>query len=111
MNTTVCNGDAVNITCGFSNADPSLAFPTWRIVRRSDDGSVINNRSFSGNDIFLNMFDGLRWIPDIATEGMNGFLTVGPLNETYNHSSYQCMVTTFFGSDTSGVGTVTVVGM
>ena len=56
MNTTVCNGGIASISCGFVNESTSFV-PNWRIIRRSDDGSVISNMTASANDIISNTND------------------------------------------------------
>ena len=113
MDITVCNGSVANISCGFINGDPNIAVPDWRIIRRSDDGNVISNRSISGSNIINNDNDGLEWVAD-TTSGVNmspnSRLLVGPVDETYNQSSYQCIFTTLSGDIESSIGTLTVAG-
>ena len=112
LDTTVCSGGTVNISCGFIGLDPSTAFPDWIIVR-SDNGSVISTMTISGNDIVLNNVDGLQWVPDLTTGGNNApnsYLMVGPVDETYNQSSYQCRITTIDGTFVSTIGTLTLAG-
>ena len=41
----------------------------------------------------------------------NSRLLVGPVNETYNQSSYQCIFTVGITNIESSVGTLTVAGM
>ena len=114
MDTTVCTGSVANISCGFINGDPNTAVPDWRIVRRSDDGSVISNMTVNGFDIINNNNDGLEWVAD-TTSGVNmspnSRLLVGPVDETYNQSSYQCIFTTINDAVESSIGTLTVAGM
>ena len=110
---TVCSGNTVDISCGFSGATPQTTFPNWRIIRRSNDGSVTSNTTISGNEIITNNDDGLVWVPDTATGGINapnGVLRVGPVDETYNQSSYQCSITSNDSSVVSSMGTFTVIG-
>ena len=113
MDTTVCTGSVANTSCGFINGDPNIAVPNWRIVRRSDDGSVISNMTVSGFYIINNNNDGLEWVAD-TTSGVNtspnSRLVVGPVDETYNQSSYQCIFTTISGAVESSIGTLTVAG-
>ena len=113
MDITVCIGSVVNIPCGFVN-DSANFVPNWRIIRRSNDGSVISIMSVSGSDIVNNVNDGLEWIPD-ATSGLlmspNSRLVVGPVDETDNQSSYQCSFALPGGSVVSSIGTLTVTGM
>ena len=40
----------------------------------------------------------------------NSRLVVGPVDETYNQSSYQCIFTTISGAVESSIGTLTVAG-
>ena len=113
MDTTVCTGSVANISCGFINGDPNSVVPDWRIVRRNNDGSVISNMTVRGIDIIRNTNDDLEWGADL-TSGVNmspnSRLLVGPVNETYNQSSYQCIFTTISGAVESGIGTLTVAG-
>ena len=112
MDTTVCTGSIVNISCGFVN-DSANFLPNWRIIRRSNDGSVISNMTISGSDINNNVNDGLEYIPD-TTSGLlmspNSRLVVGPVDETDNQSSYQCIFALANGKVESSVGTLTVTG-
>ena len=110
--TAVCTGSVVNISCGFVN-DSADFVPNWRIIRRSSDRSVISNMSISGSDIITNVNDGLEWIPDTSSGpsmSPNSRLVVGPVNETDNHSSYQCSFAFASGIVESSVGTLTVTG-
>jgi len=110
---TVCSGRTVDIFCGFSGATPQTVLPDWRIIRRSDDGSVTSNMTIKGDDIITNDYDDLVWIPGTTTGGNNfpdGVLRVGPVNETYNQSSYQCSITSNHSSVVSNTGIVTLAG-
>ena len=113
MDTTVCTGIFANISCGFINGDPNTALPDWEIVRRSDDGSVISNMTITRRNINNNNNDRLKWVPD-TTSGVNmspnSRLLVGPVDETYNQSSYQCVIGTISGDVESSVGILTVAG-
>ena len=113
VDTTVCTGSIVNISCGFVN-DSANFVPNWRIIRRSSDGSVISNMTISASDINDNVNDGLEYIPD-TTSGLlmspNSRLAVGPVDETDNQSSYQCIFALAGGNVESSVGTLTVTGM
>ena len=113
MDTTVRSGDFANISCGFINANPNNVVPNWRIIRRNDDGSVISDTIVSGTDIISNTNDGLQWISDTtsgANLSPNSRLLVGPVNETYNQSSYQCIFASLGGNVESSIGTLTVAG-
>ena len=113
MDATVCTGSVANISCGFINGDPNIVVPNWRIIRRSDDGIVISNTTVSGLDIIYNNIDGLEWVAD-TTSGVNmspnSRLVVGPVDETYNQSSYQCIFSLISGAVDSSIGTLTVAG-
>ena len=109
MDVTVCIRDTTNIPCGYSGVDPTITKPTWRI-NRTDSGSNIvavvniNADNDSGND------DGLVWMIDLTSGPNNAsgsVLVVGPVDETFNQSSYQCI----FGRRMSEAGTITVAGM
>ena len=120
MNVTVCSGTNVEISCGFTGVDDTLSTLlnwSWRIIKRNNDGYVISNETVRVMDINVNRTDGLVFI--IITNDRNGissandsYLSVGPVDDTYNNTSYQCIFTindTIIESDTAG--TVTVIGM
>ena len=70
---------------------------------------VVSNEIINGGDVIRNTTDGLEWIPDLANPN-NSVLRVGPVNETNNQSSYQCIITILSGTVVSEVGTLTVLG-
>ena len=112
QNTTVCMNAMAECDCGFTGINPKYFVPDWRIIFRSDDGSIISNNTYNRDDIIR--LNGLQWIPDITSgdnNGTNSKLLVGPVNMTHNQSSYQCIFTRGQGdSIISSVGTMTVVG-
>ena len=118
MNVTVCSGAKANISCGYGGV-PNLTNvrPSWRIIKRNNNGSVISNETISGKDIFENNNDSLEFLIAISNimnvDIANGsYLSVGPVDDTYNNTSYQCIFTindTIIESDTAG--TITVIGM
>ena len=121
MNVTVCSGTDATISCGFTGvSDPTRTIPnwSWRIIKRSNDGNVISNETVKVMNINGNSTDGLRFTITLSHD-MNGnlsangsYLSVGPVDDTYNNTSYQCIFTindTIIESDTAG--TVTVIGM
>ena len=113
QDTTVCMNAMAECNCGFTGTDPNFIVPDWRIVFRSDDGSVISNDTINGIDILIRLINGLQWLPDLTSgdnNAPNSKLLVGPVNMTHNQSSYQCLFATFSGSVISSVGTITVVG-
>ena len=99
--------------CGFTGANPITTVPSWKIILRNDNGSVVSNITHHGFDITNRHVDGLQWSADLISgdnNSPNSKLLVGPVNKTHNQSSYQCIFTILHGSITSNVGTVTVVG-
>ena len=115
MNVTVCRGTKADISCGYTGVyDPLRASPNWRIIKRNNNGSVISNATVSGMGILNNETDGLKFIIYISN-GNNAdesYLSVGPVDDTYNNTSYQCIFTindNIIESDTAG--TITVIGM
>ena len=100
--------------CGFTGTDPNFVRPNWRIVYRSDDGSIVSNDIIDGDDIVSRLINGLQWVPDLTSgdnNATNSKLLVGPVNMTHNQSSYQCIFPRGLGgSIISSVGTMTVVG-
>ena len=114
QDTTVCMNIIAECDCGFAGTDPHAISPDWRIVLRSDDGSIISNNTIDGGDIENRLINGLQWEPDLTSgdsNASNSKLLVGPVNMTHNQSSYQCIFD-LVRSDTviSSVGTMTVVG-
>ena len=114
MNVTVCSGTKANISCGYTGVNPFNTKPNWTIITRNNNDSVISNETVSGNNIFRNMVGDLRFV--LTTNGDNNadgsYLSVGPVNNTHNNTSYQCTFTindTIIASDTAG--TITVIGM
>ena len=119
MNVTVCSGTNAEISCGFTGvSETSSTLPNWfwRIIKRNNDGYVISNETVTVMDINANKTDGLVFF--IVTHDRNGidsadnsYLSVGPVDDTYNNRSYQCIFTindTIIESDTAG--TITVIG-
>ena len=94
QDTTVCMNTTVECYCGFSGVDPYFVVPSWRIVLRSDNGSIISNKIIYGFDIQNGSINGLQWVPDLTSgdnNAPNSKLLVGPVNMTHNQSSYQCI--------------------
>ena len=115
MNVTVCSGTEAKVSCGYTGVTDFVATrPNWRIIKRDNNGSVISNETVSGMDIRRRKFDDLKFrIFVIGNNSANGsYLSVGPVDDTYNNTSYQCIFTindTIIESDTAG--TITVIGM
>ena len=114
MNVTVCSGTKAKISCGYAGANPFKIKPNWRIIKRNNNGSVISNVIVSADDVFDDKIDGLEFIivAKDDTKAKRSYLSVGPVNDTYNNTSYQCIFTindTIIESDTAG--TITVIGM
>ena len=115
MDVTVCDGNKAEISCGFTGAySPFTTIPNWKITKRNNDGHVINAKTVSWMNIFNNKNDGLEWKVIKTGHFSNpneSFLSVGPVDETYNNTSYQCIFTINDTIIESTVGTVTVIGM
>ena len=120
MNVTVCSGTNAEISCGFTGVSAPLITISnwsWRIIKKNNDGYVISNETVRARDINDNTTDDLVF--SIITSNMDGiisadrsYLSVGPVDDTYNNTSYQCIFinsTTIIESNTAG--TVTVIGM
>ena len=114
MNVTVCSGTKANISCGYTGVyDAFNTRPNWRIIKRNSNGSIISNETVSGMDVHHNKIDYLKFIfvTSTANNASGSYLSVGPVDDTYNNASYQCIFTindTIIESDT--VGTITVIG-
>ena len=115
MNVTVCSGTKANISCGYTGVyDPFNTRPNWRIIKRNNNGSVISNETVSGMDILNSTTDGLEFVIVLSNDNNadRSYLSVGPVDDTYNNTSYQCIFTVngdIIESDTTG--TITVTGM
>ena len=114
MNVTVCSGTKAKISCGYTGVSDFFTIrPDWRIINRSNNGSIISNVTVSGVDIRSNKIYDLNFT--VVTNGNSAdgsYLSVGPVDDTYNNTSYQCIFTindTIIEGDTAG--TVTVIGM
>ena len=113
QDTTVCMNAMAECYCGFTGVNPNLAIPNWRIVFRSDNGSIISNDTINGLDIARGLINDLQWLPDLTSgnnNSPNSKLLVGPVNMTHNQSSYQCVFELINDSVISSVGIMTVVG-
>ena len=60
----VYDEDNVKVPCVFRGGDSFFLVPDWRIVRRSDDGSIASNEIISGSGITRNLVDNYHWVPD-----------------------------------------------
>ena len=114
MNVTVCSGTKAKISCGYAGvSDLFTITPDWRIIRRNNNGSVISNVTVSGVDIRSERIDDLTFAVITKDNRADGsYLSVGPVNDTYNNTSYQCIFTindNITESDTAGI--ITVIGM
>ena len=120
-NVTVCSGTNAKFPCGFTGVPDPFGLVqnlTWRIIKRSNNGDVIRNETVRAVNINANKTDALAFQFDInkdennITSANNSYLSIGPVDDTYNNTSYQCIFTindTIIESDTAG--TVTVIGM
>ena len=104
-NVTVCTGAETDMLCEVNSS--SIIKPKWRIIKKNDIGDIISNETFSETNITNNHTDGLEWKESPNNDNHIFSLSVGPVDETYNNTSYQCI----FTSITSAVGTITVIGM
>ena len=109
MDVAECGRRRVRIPCGFTGAAAQTRSLNWRIIRRSDDGSIVSDETVNVDDILYDFDDGLQWVSDSTSTGNNapnGLLYVGPLNVSHNQSSYQCLL----NDAESSIGTLTVFG-
>ncbi|XP_065916197.1 uncharacterized protein [Dysidea avara] len=109
QDTTVCVNQFVNFTCGFTEADPNLVVPNWHIIERNRNGVIVSDETISGTEINRDTNDGLEWIAD-PLNGNNSVLRVGPVSETDDQSSYQCIFAVLNDNVESDMGTLTVLG-
>ena len=111
---TTCSGTNAEISCDFTEvSNPFDTRPDWRIIRRNNDGLVISNETVNAGIIRANQTDGLVFHSQVLTNNIVTVrLSVGPVDHTYNNTSYQCIFTindTIIESNTAG--TVSVIGM
>ena len=106
MNTTACIRGYAFFPCQFNGTDPDSVIPNWRIIMKDVNGSAIY-RLLSGSQILNNSFSDLHW--ENST-----LLRVGPVNQSFDLSSYQCVTPSengaFSSGVESGVGILTVAG-
>ena len=111
MNVTVCSGTKANISCGYTGVDPFRIMPNWRIIKRNNSNSIINNETVSGMDIRSSQFDDLSFVI-VYSNGRfdHNYLSVGPVDDTYNNTSYQCIfIINDYIIESDTAGTITVV--
>ena len=112
MNVTTCSGNVAEISCDYTGVDPFNTIPDWRIIKRRNDGHVISNETVNATIIRINKTDSLLFRRQVLLDNsVIGNLSVGPVDETHNNTSYQCTFTindTIIESDTTG--TITVLG-
>ena len=114
-NITLCVNTVAEINCGFTGANPHLVTPNWRIIMRSNNGSIVSNETIDGSDIVADRVSGLEWVPDTnsgASNAPNSKLIFGLVNNTHNQSSFQCFFITTQNEviAASSIGTITIVG-
>ena len=107
-NTITCIRSRADIYCGYTGGNPNFVTVEWMITKINSDGSV-SNLNFQGSNI-RDPTDGFQWAPDL-TNGNNSRLIVGPVDETFNRSSYQCSILLSDGTTiASTTGILTVIG-
>ena len=72
QDSTVCMNAIAECYCGFTGINPNFVIPDWRIVFRSDNGSIISNDTINGEDISDGFINGLQWLPDLTSRDNNG---------------------------------------
>ena len=113
MNVTVCSGAKAEMSCELSSAFQTS--PNWRIIKRNNSSNVISNKTLTEVDIANDHFDGLKGKDKPLNDYMVFSLIVGPVDKSYNNTSYQCIFTikgTNNGTSNiieSTVGTITVI--
>ena len=54
QNTTICINTKGEISCGFTEDNPNLAIPDWRIITRNDNCNIVSNETLWGLNITRN---------------------------------------------------------
>ena len=102
-------GNVVNISCGFAGASANLTVPDWLIGKRD----LLPTKNFyNGSEIVNNSVSNMKWIPDLNSgrgNATNSKLSVGPVDMTYNGSTYQCLFSFSGGTVYSNVAVLTVI--
>ena len=91
QDTVVCINTMAECYCGFTGTDPNFVVPNWRIVFRSDNGSIISNDIIDGLNTINGFINGLQWVPDLTSgdnNATNSKLLVGPVNMTHHISVF-----------------------
>ena len=108
VNTKVCSGDIVNIPCGFTSSDPAGVIIQWRRRIIHENGNVVEKNITAFN--IIDKVDDLQWF-FFLNNSKNSYLSVGPVNETHDQSTYQCIISKQNGNIiVSNTGTLTVAG-
>ena len=103
-NVTACIRSRVDIYCGFTGGNPNFITVIWAITRMNSDGSISNFTIQGSNPV-----ENYQWIPDL-TNGSNSRLVVGPVDESFDHSTYQCLILLSNGTSIpSTTGYLTVI--
>ena len=76
QDTTVCVNAMAECYCGFTGVSPNTAVPDWRIIFRSDNGSIISNDTVDGEGIVNRLINGLQWVLDLTSGDINAILIV-----------------------------------
>ena len=114
MNVTLCSGTIANMSCSFTGVySLNTTRPNWRIIKINHDNNV-SSKTVNWMNITYDNYDGLEWnirTHNSSNNAVDSFLSVGPVDKTYNNTSYQCVFTINDTIIESTVGTITVIGM
>ena len=106
---SVCIGGIAEINCGFQGANPNDVEVIWYITRENSHVMMVH-----GSDI-TTATNGLQWVLDVSSgndRSPNSKLIVGPVNEDFDQSTYQCYIGLPGEMKISSViETLTVIGM
>ena len=106
---SVCIGRKTEINCGFQGVNPNDVEVIWYITRENSHVMMVR-----GSDI-TTPTNGLQWVLDISSgndRSPNSKLIVGPVNEGYDQSTYQCYIgLPGEAKINSVIETLTVIGM
>lgn len=112
---TLCSGNTADIFCGYTGVDPNFVVPSWRIMRKDYNSNVISDEYISASSINSDSNDRLHWLPDLTSgdnNATNSRLVVGPVDETYDKSTYQCVFALANSTNIeSTTATLTVIGI
>ena len=98
--------------CGYTGVDPYNTIPNWIRTIRNNDGST-RVITITATELISHTIPGHIWEPDLNSGPRNSTgsrLLIGPVDESYDQSIYQCSFSTLIGTINSNPGMISVHG-